>query len=119
MVLENMRSAAIAGVRAEQSALRPPSSPSDATPSLPVAPAILAPSSGSTDGGATGTDSVSAAYLAGLAAMGKNTAGDTSPYVVIPNQANPSGGGISIVAVLGVVALGAGAWWYFKHRGSE
>lgn len=117
MSLRAMQDAAIAGARA---AAHPSPSPSDATPSLPVAPAILPPSSGDTGGGATGTDSVSQAYLAGLAAMGKNTAGDTSPYVVIPNQANPSGGGgISIVAVLVVVALGAGAWWYFKHRGSE
>lgn len=62
-------------------------------------------------------ETVSQAYLAALAAMGKNTSGDTSPYVIMsPGAGTGSGRSIGIGTVLVVVALAAGAWWFYKHR---
>lgn len=85
--------------------------PRDATPSIPSAASVSTDASGA-------TDTVAQAYLAALAAQTKNTAGDTSPYVVMsPGAGQDSGGGVSIVTVLVVAALGFGVWWFIKKRG--
>lgn len=78
-------------------------------------------SSGSGSGGTSSeTETVSQAYLAALAAMGKNTSGDTSPYVIMSPGAGTGGGSsIGLGTVLIIAALGLGAWWYMKHRKGE
>jgi uncharacterized protein HemX len=108
--IAEMRAAAIADVNAANG--KTPPAANDVIPSIPSAAASLGGGNASGDA----TDTVAQAYLAALSAQTKNTAGDTAPYVVIPNQAD-TGGGVSIVMVLVVVALGVAAWWFIKKRG--